>query len=616
MDTRTIPRDELAVSLAGRDDPDVVERLTALLMAADEAFWSLDLRDRSIRVSRGMEVAFGHRLTDIGNDLGKWEELIHPADLPSVLAGARAALASDAAMWSHEMRLRVVDGSYTLVRCRASILRDATGRAVCLVGSLSDVSARVSEMAELRSRTRELQDMAAEARDEHSMRRLVERATDEVVWEWNTATNEVRISGATRALLGYDQAELEHTATWWSDRIHPDDRAGVQESLAKHLADDLEEWMATYRLRRADGTDVWVRDRGYLEPERGNGHRLMAGAMRLVDVPNGPATITPIGRVRLSPRQAEVLELVRAGYTNKQIADRLRMGEQSAKEHVSRLLRIMGAPNRAALVAAADDVEVVRDRRSGSRRVSDSAAALLAVTRGPDHVLVSASPALLALTPGRSPLGKPLRTGYPELAGQGVLELFDVVHRDGKSAGVERLFGRLPRGSRVRVAAEVRLEPITDEHGRVDGVLAYGADVSRRTRADAAPTAGLTEQMSALESLPIGAVLSNASGQIISMNAEARRILGAGLADGRPIQTHAAEYRLRDALTGRSLGPNETAVARALRGETVSRLDYVLRPPGTSTDVALRTSAMPVHGPDGIVAVLLTFSELERRPAG
>lgn len=608
-----IPRDELAVTLAGGDDPDLVRRLSALLMAAEEAFWSLDLQGLSITVSRNLEVAFGHRLTDVGSDIAKWQELIHPVDLPAVRATARAALRSDAPMWSVEMRLRVVDGSYALVRCRASILRDGSGQAIALIGSLSDVSARQSEIAELQSRTHELLDMAAEARAEQSRHRLLERALNEVVWEWDTATNAVIFSGAMMALFGYEQNEVQNTFAWWEERVHPEDRAGVRHSIAMHLADDLDEWIGTYRFRRSDGSYVWVRDRGYLEPGEHDGRR-MVGAMSLVDQKQSPGVPHEPGTAHLSPRQAEVLQLVRAGYTNKQIAVRLHIGEQSAKDHVSRLLRLLGAPNRAALVAAADDTEIVRDRRSGPRRASDGSAALFAVTRGTEHALVSASPAVLALTPERSPLGKPLRTAYPELAGQGVFELFDVVLRDGKSASVERLVGRFPRdGSRVTLAAEVRLEPITDEHGRVDGVLAYGVDVSRRVRADASPAAGLTEQMTALEDLPIGAILTDAEGGIVSMNAEARRILGSALADGRPVPEHAPDYSLRDALTGKPLGRDETAIARALRGEVVSRLDYLLRPPGTDTDVVLRTSAMPVHAPDGIVAVLLTFSEVDRR---
>lgn len=51
----------------------------------------------------------------------------------------------------------------------------------------------------------------------------------------------------------------------------------------------------------------------------------------------------------LTPRQIEVMHLVVRGCTNKEIARSLGVGEQSAKEHVSRLLRRFDAPNRVVL---------------------------------------------------------------------------------------------------------------------------------------------------------------------------------------------------------------------------------------------------------------------------
>lgn len=64
---------------------------------------------------------------------------------------------------------------------------------------------------------------------------------------------------------------------------------------------------------------------------------------------------------RLTPRQIEVLHLVARGCTNKEIARSLGVGEQSAKEHVSRLLRRFDAPNRAALAFRLAEMSYRRD---------------------------------------------------------------------------------------------------------------------------------------------------------------------------------------------------------------------------------------------------------------
>ena len=61
----------------------------------------------------------------------------------------------------------------------------------------------------------------------------------------------------------------------------------------------------------------------------------------------------PIGRAGLpiSPRQRQVLNLLVKGYSNKQIANELSLGEGTIKVHVAALLRHLGVSNRAAAAA-------------------------------------------------------------------------------------------------------------------------------------------------------------------------------------------------------------------------------------------------------------------------
>jgi two-component system NarL family response regulator len=58
-------------------------------------------------------------------------------------------------------------------------------------------------------------------------------------------------------------------------------------------------------------------------------------------------------RERLTPREREVLALVAAGKSNKEIASALRIAERTAKFHVTAILGKLGAENRAQAVAIA-----------------------------------------------------------------------------------------------------------------------------------------------------------------------------------------------------------------------------------------------------------------------
>ena len=55
-------------------------------------------------------------------------------------------------------------------------------------------------------------------------------------------------------------------------------------------------------------------------------------------------------QVRLTPREADVLRLVVEGLTARQTATRLVLSPRTVENHVQRVLRRLGLPNRAALV--------------------------------------------------------------------------------------------------------------------------------------------------------------------------------------------------------------------------------------------------------------------------
>lgn len=48
----------------------------------------------------------------------------------------------------------------------------------------------------------------------------------------------------------------------------------------------------------------------------------------------------------LTPRETEVMELLKSGYTNKEIANKLHVSPHTAKAHVAEILRKFGVKNR------------------------------------------------------------------------------------------------------------------------------------------------------------------------------------------------------------------------------------------------------------------------------
>lgn len=66
-------------------------------------------------------------------------------------------------------------------------------------------------------------------------------------------------------------------------------------------------------------------------------------------VTTGPGRIFPAGRVNFTDREKEVLELLVAGRSNKEIGAALTIEERTVKAHVAKLMRKVGVQNRIAL---------------------------------------------------------------------------------------------------------------------------------------------------------------------------------------------------------------------------------------------------------------------------
>jgi len=73
---------------------------------------------------------------------GDWLDRIHPADRDAVQAAVRAHLEGGSTRFESEHRLRHQGGDWRWVLTRAGAVRDATGKAIRLCGSMMDVSER------------------------------------------------------------------------------------------------------------------------------------------------------------------------------------------------------------------------------------------------------------------------------------------------------------------------------------------------------------------------------------------------------------------------------------------------------------------------------------------
>lgn len=112
--------------------------------------------------------------------------------------------------------------------------------------------------------------------------RLVTRAANDVIWDWDLVQDTIWWSESLASRFGFDPAAFGPESEAWSSRIHPEDRARVLASVERALAGQVENWSDEYRFLHSDGRPVAVMDRGFIIRDEAGRAVRMLGSM--VDV--------------------------------------------------------------------------------------------------------------------------------------------------------------------------------------------------------------------------------------------------------------------------------------------------------------------------------------------
>lgn len=114
--------------------------------------------------------------------------------------------------------------------------------------------------------------------------KLIARATNDVIWDWNLETDEVWWNEGIETVYGHKRESLEADASSWSNRIHPDDLARVVDSIHAVQDGTGSSWVAEYRFLNADGRVHHVIDRGFvLRDTQGKAIRMLGSMMDVTE---------------------------------------------------------------------------------------------------------------------------------------------------------------------------------------------------------------------------------------------------------------------------------------------------------------------------------------------
>jgi PAS domain S-box-containing protein len=174
-------------------------------------------------------------------------ECVHPEDRERMREILGQSLEQHEA-FPHEYRITRPDGSVRHIRSVSSVERDAAGSLARIVGVAQDVTERTGLENELKISEAYL----AEG----------QRLSHTGSWAWKVATGELFWSQETFRIVGVDPATMKPSHQLFLQRLHPEDRARVEEELDRALHDGAD-FDSRYRLLHPDGSIAHLHSLGH-----------------------------------------------------------------------------------------------------------------------------------------------------------------------------------------------------------------------------------------------------------------------------------------------------------------------------------------------------------------
>ncbi len=226
------------------------ERFRQLADNIQEAFWITDAKSgEDIYISQAAETIWGRSVADLMKTPDAFATYILPEDLPMLTRVIE--LQRKGQKTEVEYRMTRPDGTVRWIWDRAFPILDDTGKTIHVAGIAADVTERKWAEDALRA-------------SEERFRSLFDRMLDGV-YRSTHAGRFIDVNPAMVKMFRYaSRAEMLAVDIKHDLYFEPAERGS-------HVLDTGQEEIDVYRMRRKDGSEIWVEDRGsYVHDEQGN----------------------------------------------------------------------------------------------------------------------------------------------------------------------------------------------------------------------------------------------------------------------------------------------------------------------------------------------------------
>jgi len=231
------------------------ERFSFLAEALPQQVWTAQPDGKLDYFNQRVLNYFGRTLEQM---LGwGWQDVLHPDDLVVCMDCWSKSLETGEP-YEIEFRLKnAADGSYRWHLGRALPMYDSKGKIISWFGTNTDID--------------DYKRAEAIITEWHNRYEAAILASGQLLYDWNTLTDEVTYGGNLEQVLGYSLSEVTGQLSHWIQLVHPEDRDSFLQA-SERTQSTKTPFHLEYRLLKKNGTYILVEDNGYFFAD-GKGNR-------------------------------------------------------------------------------------------------------------------------------------------------------------------------------------------------------------------------------------------------------------------------------------------------------------------------------------------------------
>ena len=231
-----------------RETQSQADRLGLAMDIAKLATWDWNILTNQVTWSENCEEVKGLPRGSFDGTFEAYQRLVHPEDLPRLLADIECALTGRKPYYT-EHRIVQPTGDVEWVEGNGVVYRDELGQPIRMVGTVRNITQQKRMEQALRL-----------SEERYARATAVGRVG---VWELDVQAGTYYGDRNLKAMFGYQSDELSADPFVWLNLVHPDDQSIAMAHWERIVRRETDDYVYEARIMKKDGTVIWTDIRGH-----------------------------------------------------------------------------------------------------------------------------------------------------------------------------------------------------------------------------------------------------------------------------------------------------------------------------------------------------------------